>query len=1090
MSSAPSSTAKASEQQQSRTAEAPRGGSRSKLSSDALDSPSTVMSHESSNIFHRKASHGKSPSLSRSFFSSRASVKKSSSQEQMQPTSPSAEDVQRLNGKGKEKENGDWQFQQQPRSIFPSRSIIPDPLSELPPWYTTDVGSVIASTAQFRSRYPMHNPIGPRWYRNHHLAPPTFEKRPPSVFSPSFPPMAAGADRLPDPGLPGPSRTPSSSPLPTPSSSQIRIHDIRGRTRKVSQTAHDNVDMLDVTDPWGTNWHHQSPYDVGHSHEQRSPDSPEGPPVTRQRRMSMTASGSRHKTMTPSPLSQSTSAVHLPSHTVTSPLPRRLSKNRKPFRGLFGGSVDHSIFRHASEPPTPIDGVDHKLLKRGSSIGPSVSSKERRGSVLGRLVKRFSVMRKSDSSRISVKGSFDDSQHSPGARPSIDQFPSSAVSRRTPSPQKAPPLQHASDVARRIPPPSLQDEDPTPHANSMSPHDAEAASVSSVEPPYSIGKLTVANPDEPCLSAASTPVDLSVPLPSVPERSVEVEEADEPVERIFNAPLSRSPAPLEDIIESSPLPIPSRLSTILSADHTDYPEPSPSPPLPELPPPTPFAKSGLSLPPTPQVPPSPSLPEIPSSPTTSVSTFAPDSARNAISPLGSSAFRMSLPSVPDETPLSRVSILANPPTPHVTPIVIPTTSITSVSPPSQHHQKSDPSPTKKSGSQRIKSSSGSSKSRQTETFKLVRSPSGNVHTVGESFVAGGEHWEVVESSDTKKLKKERTRSKDIEKGKAVVDKSRDTEKDTEKSKDVDRPAPSRRESKRHDKGSADDDSDQQKGRDRRKRSVNGKHGGDQSGSSTATVQQNTEPHSSESRRPTTERRRSSTREKEKEKAESVRSTQTPTHYSHKQQPSSSQQLTSSSSTRRERKNSTSTRPSSDFQSGADLNALKAKEAWDLERLWKGHSVMYGPDGSGVMSTRPTIGSDSRPSTIMSADIHRATSIPSVAAVADLHRASTMPPSHGSSHTYFMVQTPAQGPIPPARYDYPKHHHSFPEPVPFPSTSSTNVSSSRASLSNPLPEPPRLSSYKASPLPDSLAGSGDGPASLEYWTKYAGVTTTH
>lgn len=48
--------------------------------------------------------------------------------------------------------------------------------------------------------------------------------------------------------------------------------------------------------------------------------------------------GIRHKTVTPSPLSQSTSAVHLHAIDPTQiQLPRRLSKRRKPFNGLFGG---------------------------------------------------------------------------------------------------------------------------------------------------------------------------------------------------------------------------------------------------------------------------------------------------------------------------------------------------------------------------------------------------------------------------------------------------------------------------------------------------------------------------------------------------------------------------------------------------------------------------------------------------------------------------------------------------------------------------------------------------------------------------------
>jgi hypothetical protein len=73
------------------------------------------------------------------------------------------------------------------------------------------------------------------------------------------------------------SHSPSGSPIPTPSSSQTRIIDPSGkvRTRKVSNTAHDNVDLLDASDPYGTNWHHQSPYDglgLGSDRNAVSPD--------------------------------------------------------------------------------------------------------------------------------------------------------------------------------------------------------------------------------------------------------------------------------------------------------------------------------------------------------------------------------------------------------------------------------------------------------------------------------------------------------------------------------------------------------------------------------------------------------------------------------------------------------------------------------------------------------------------------------------------------------------------------------------------------------------------------------------------------
>ena len=188
--------------------------------------------------------------------------------------------AEQSDGKGKQKEGEgsvtSQEIQEQPpKPLFPVKSIVPDPLAELPSWYSNDANQwTVASAAQFRKKYPLHNPVGPRYYKNHHLAP-SLDKRPPSVFSPSFPPMAASTDRLPDTAqAPSPNRSPASSPLPTPTSSQVRIHDVRVRTRKVSLTAHDNVDMLDHTDPWGTNWHHQSPYDVG-KNKDRSPDSPE-----------------------------------------------------------------------------------------------------------------------------------------------------------------------------------------------------------------------------------------------------------------------------------------------------------------------------------------------------------------------------------------------------------------------------------------------------------------------------------------------------------------------------------------------------------------------------------------------------------------------------------------------------------------------------------------------------------------------------------------------------------------------------------------------------------------------------------------------
>lgn len=154
-----------------------------------------------------------------------------------------------------------------------NRSIIPESLRKLPSWYHTEVELAAASTRQFRGRYPIRNPVGPAFYKNVHLLPPN---RPDSVFSPSFPPMSTEPA-----STNSPSRTPSGSPLPTPSSSQTRIPDPsgKGRTRKISNAAPDNVDLLDASDPYGTNWHHESPYDGLGLNGDRVQVSPEGPDV-------------------------------------------------------------------------------------------------------------------------------------------------------------------------------------------------------------------------------------------------------------------------------------------------------------------------------------------------------------------------------------------------------------------------------------------------------------------------------------------------------------------------------------------------------------------------------------------------------------------------------------------------------------------------------------------------------------------------------------------------------------------------------------------------------------------------------------------
>lgn len=207
---------------------------------------------------------------------SRKSVKRStqpsSQPRQPQPSHPSVTEKETSRRNEDEREMENLEQREQPdnlTSLASTRSIVPDPLKDLPAWYLKD-DLASNSVALYKMRFNIHNPVGPRRYYNHHLIPPSQKSasRPPSIFSPSFPPMATSS--VPEQSeesmrMPGPSRTPSNSPLPTPSSSQVRVGDIgsKPRSRKTSQTAHDTVDLLDVTDPWGTNWHHESPYDVG-----------------------------------------------------------------------------------------------------------------------------------------------------------------------------------------------------------------------------------------------------------------------------------------------------------------------------------------------------------------------------------------------------------------------------------------------------------------------------------------------------------------------------------------------------------------------------------------------------------------------------------------------------------------------------------------------------------------------------------------------------------------------------------------------------------------------------------------------------------
>ncbi|VDB87489.1 unnamed protein product [Peniophora sp. CBMAI 1063] len=427
-------------------------------------------------------------------------------------------------------------------------NIIPDALESLPSWYNKEI-DVPSSIHLIRARYPIHNPAGPRFYRNVHLRPP--ELLPPmEAFTSTVPSASASASQA----GPSSSRTTSTSPAPTPASSTSKLVDpsIKPRTRKLSNNvAHDNVDLLDVTDPLGNNWHHTSPYDALAAPSPVSPDGAERGPRSR-----LPSAASKPKTNAPSPLSQSTSAVHL----AEEPDARPKQKRRRTFKGVFSTRDDIDVHPHPSslEPVTPFErgaspylavppaGHKHKssrvprgLKSMSTTSIPHIATsifgshdkdkgakREKRGSVLGKLAHGFSVLRRPTHSR----GGSDTTGMSISDRMSMGTDPSrlSSVppaSGRHLSPEKG-------EARRRVPVPSVEPSTATslsPEPDPPAPprrtndtqqdneyvYDSDGHSSLSVEAPYTGGRLTIVNPDLPKPDEVEdSPVSTLMPLRS------------------------------------------------------------------------------------------------------------------------------------------------------------------------------------------------------------------------------------------------------------------------------------------------------------------------------------------------------------------------------------------------------------------------------------------------------------------------------------------------------------------------------------------------------------------------------------------------
>lgn len=664
-------------------------------------------------------------------------------------------------------------------------------------------------------------------------------------------------------------------------------------------------------------------------------------------------------------------------------------------------------------------------------------------------------------------------------------------------PPPSQPLQEVKslEIPRRVRPTSIGGDNATRMHHDPPPQETNHAQlVVPLDPALSLGTLHVTNPDEPPHPSIQVNSSISEQLDDEADNTGSETTQNAAIELPHNSPSSMGSPEYRHVphtalsvisegetylstprskpltmIDGSPVSLPTIPSILSQATRVVPPDilvsPS-SPPLPELPPPTPVSKGDYSLPPTPAttisflpLTPTPtakevSLPSTTTTPTLQQTAPAHNIERiNGSSPYAEEELDVLPPDmysplsrrVYDESdPLARASMFVNPPTPYTQSIIIPPSTASSVLPLSPQTDVSEGIPPRDASPK--KDNSQRTRSRHTETFKLVRSNSGDVPTAGQGFIVGGEHWEVVESP---------------------VDRS-----PSKKTKKTDRTDGKKRES-------SSDDSDAQRKRSLRRKSVSAN---DRQTNEHEASQRIARARSTDApRRSDTPERRSST--KHRHSVEGSRATQTPVIYGPRTMATyPPTEHTGYASIVAEPRTSTlaSTRPTSEYQPTADPNALKAKEAWDMERLWKGRSAVYGSENVSAPTLRPHIGSDSRPSTM-----HRASTIPSVG-----DSTSTLSHTHGTNHTYFVVQTPHQAPhtyshspiyasssvqgqytstsghSPPS-----VHGRSFSDSIPFPGVA--KLPELPAPQVNPLPELPRMSSYKPPPLPASITALGSG-----------------
>jgi hypothetical protein len=163
-----------------------------------------------------------------------------------------------------------------------------------------------------------------------------------------------------------------------------------------------------------------------------------------------------------------------------------------------------------------------------------------------------------------------------------------------------------------------------------------------------------------------------------------------------------------------------------------------------------------------------------------------------------------------------------------------------------------------------------------------------------------------------------------------------------------------------------------------------------------------------------------------------------------------------------------------------MNALRAREVWEMDRLWKGRSMAYGLEGPHVVYAQ-SIGDVGSTTSVNAGSTHT---------TYKLQQGFPFPAAAPGIYSPPHAQQPQQQTMP-SLYEFPSGVRSYPDLATIPSIGSPDSTPSLPSRM-PLPPPPRQSAYRPGPIPASMMEKDDG-ATAEYWSKYAGVgvvSSTH